>query len=80
MLLSLRYKNLRRGISDYELFEALREVKGDDFVDILFDRIICTRNMSEYHELIRGKTNNLFSHKWDDFNSLKADVLALLSK
>jgi len=80
VLLSLRYKNLRRGIIDYELFEALRGVKGDDFVDALFDRIIDTRNMSEYFELLKDKENMLFSHEWKDFNSLKTDALALLSK
>lgn len=80
VLLSLRYKNLQRGIADYELFEALRGVKGDDFVDALFDRIITTRNMSEYYELIRGKNNKLFSTKWEDYNSLKTDILTLLSK
>lgn len=80
VLLSLRYKNLRRGIIDFELFEALRAVKGDDFVDVLFDRIISTRNMIECNTLVRGSENKLFSRNWNDFNSLKSDVLALLSR
>ena len=80
VLLSLRYKNLRRGIADYELFEALREAKGDDYVDELFDRIIVTRDMNKYFELLKDKRNILFSHKWDDFNLLKEDVLKLLSE
>lgn len=80
VLLSLRYKNLQRGIADYELLEKLREIKGDDFVDALLDRIIVTRNMNEINLLIKGSENHLFTTNWETFNSLKADVLEMLSE
>lgn len=80
VLLSLRYKNLQRGIADYELLEALRTAKGDGFVDALLDRIIVTRDMGEYYELIKTKDSKIFSECWDDFNLLKTDILKLLSE
>ena len=81
VLLSLRYKNLQRGISDYELFEKLREVKGDCVAHELLSSLLATMDMSEYYNRLADKTNELplFTHDWNKFNEVKEHVLQLIS-
>ena len=81
VLLSLRYKNLQRGISDYELFEKLREVKGDCVAHELLSSLLATMDMSEYYNRLADKTNELplFTRDWNKFNEVKEHVLQLIS-
>lgn len=87
LLLSLRYKNLQRGLSDYELIHALRE-KDPDCADKLMASI-CNfpiKDLAQFNTL-RGKIGGnpdqnrhlaVMSRNWDDYNNLKAKVLQLL--
>ena len=81
VLLSLRYKNLQRGIVDYELFEKLREVKGDAVAEELLSGLIDAMDMSEYYNRLVDKVNvkPLFSHDWNKFNEVKKQILQMLS-
>lgn len=79
VLLSLRYKNLQRGIMDFELAEAIRLEKGDGVADSLIAKVFHVKDMTTYYEDMRaGK--DLFSTDWNDFNALKAEMLSILEK
>lgn len=80
VLLSLRYKNLQRGIADHELLETLRERKGQEAVDELLKKVMRIHSVSEFfHAGNEWKRNDeLFSLDWEDFNALKATLLKLL--
>lgn len=79
VLLSLRYKNLQRGITDYELIEAIRSKKGDELADSLLTKVFFAKDVTTYYEDMKaGK--KLFSTDWNDFNALKAEMLAILEK
>ncbi|MBE6883268.1 MAG: DUF4091 domain-containing protein [Ruminococcaceae bacterium] len=79
VLLSLRYKNLQRGIADYELFEKLRDTKGDEAADTLLAALLKTLDMAEYARLSDDRESEIFTRSWDDFNTVKARLLRQLS-
>ena len=78
VLLSLRYKNLQRGIIDYELTEAVRDKHGDVVADSLTDRLMNVKNPATYYALSRVDVP-LFKNDWEIFNSVKEQALALLA-
>lgn len=77
VLLSLRYKNLQRGIMDFELIEAIRREKGDEVADALVAKVFHVKDMTTYYEDMKAN-KDLFSTDWNDFNSLKAEMLSIL--
>ena len=77
VLLSLRYKNLQRGISDFELIEAIRREKGDDAADALIAKVFHVNNFATYYEDMKAE-KDIFSSDWNDFNDLKAEMLSVL--
>ena len=80
VLLSLRYKNLQRGICDFEIIKAAREKHGNEVVDKLIKKVIFTSSTEEYCTLGLDVKNRIFSDNFDDFNSLKEELLSLLSE
>lgn len=77
VLLSLRYKNLSRGIMDFEMMEEIRRQKGDEFADALIAKVFYASDITTYYDDIKaGK--QLFSTSWYDFNELKAEMLSIL--
>lgn len=79
VLLSLRYKNLQRGIADYTLLEELRERKGDEQVDAMIKRLLKVETMDEF--LVNNwwkPTEELFTLDWNEYDALKAEVLEML--
>ena len=79
VMLSLRYKNLQRGVADHELLEALREKKGDDAVNEVLKAVIRTDDIKDFwHETGWKASEELFSLDWEDFNTAKAAALKLL--
>lgn len=84
VLLSLRYKNLQRGIADFELVQQLRAEKGDEIADTLVRRILRTDDIRDFWNDTDGTFKNwkyskdLFSMDWNDFNNLKEEILNLL--
>ena len=80
VLLSLRYKNLQRGIADYELLEAIRAAKGDEVADALLAKVIHIAEVKDFYVGNRCKpAEELFSLKFEDYNALKAEMLQILS-
>lgn len=77
VLLSLRYKNLQRGIMDFEIIEAIRREKGDAVADALIEKIFYVKDMTTYYDDMR-ENKKLFSTDWADFNELKAEMLSIL--
>lgn len=73
VLLSLRYKNLQRGIMDYEMLCALREKADADTVDELLDPVLYFRNVKEQCHLKQH-----FTTDYNTVNTMKARVLAAL--
>ena len=78
VLLSLRYKNLQRGIADYELIRAAREKCGDDAVDAIVSRVRHVTDMSEYYRKMKAREGGLHSNEFEEFNAIKAALLSLL--
>lgn len=83
VLLSLRYKNLRRGITDFEMLEQIRATKGDDVVNTLLQKVMRTNNIKDFwapdsvtQEL--KASEELFSLNFADYNEMKAEMLRLL--
>ena len=79
VLLSLRYKNLQRGITDFELMEAIRREKGDSVADKLISKVFYATDITTYYQDMKDD-KNLFSKSWKDFNDLKAEMLSVLEK
>ncbi len=75
-LLSLRYKNLRRGIADFELLSRYREKLGDEKADALLRRIFIFDDIRNYLKNGRCRPESeLFSVDFDDYNSIKEEIL-----
>lgn len=80
-LLSLRYKNLQRGIIDFELISDCRKVAGDEFANALIAKIIRFDGPSDYRDGNRWKeADELFTLDWNDYNAVKEEMLIALSK
>ena len=68
-------------VTNYELLEKLREVKGDAVADELLSTLFDAMDMSEYYNRLVDKVNvkPLFSHDWNKFNEVKKQILQMLS-
>ena len=74
-LLSLRYKNLQRGIADYELLRALRE-KEPEAIEQALETVFPVKDVRDIWE----KRSNIGSDEpicrdWDRYNELKKYIL-----
>ena len=74
-LLSLRYKNLQRGIADYELLRALRE-KEPEVIEQALETVFPVKDVRDIWE----KRSNIGSDEpicrdWDRYNALKKYIL-----
>ena len=76
VLLSLRYKNLRRGITDFELARAVREKCGKTN---LFTRLLYIKEPYAFYEATKKGGIELHTHEWEEFNTLKEEMLNLLA-
>lgn len=80
VLLSLRYKNLQRGIADFELIRAAREKCGDGRVDAIVSRVRRVTDPATYYERMKNRLGGLHSNDFEEFNTVKAELLALLAE
>lgn len=75
-LLSLRYKNLQRGIADFELLNRYREKHGDDKANELLKRVLIFDDIRTYVKDGRCRhESELFSTDFDDYNAVKEEIL-----
>ena len=79
VLLSLRYKNLQRGLADHELLETLRDRCGDEVADGLVWQLMKVPDAQTYYALSRSETE-LFTYDWEELNAYKAKLLEMLEK
>ena len=78
-LLSLRYKNLQRGIADYELLEQLRTLRGDRAVNAVLKNVLFAPGVQDFwQEKALLPSEKLFSLNWEDYNRTKAELLRAL--
>ena len=80
VLLSLRYKGLLRGISDYELLRLLGEKGAGDYAASLAASLLEVEDLIDYSKKCKKTTRGAHSHNWEDFNDVKTSVLKELSK
>lgn len=79
VLLSLRYKNLQRGIADYELLKSLREKQGDAAAEALIGTILRAKDITDFYRNPESRpAESMFSLDWCDYNVLKEELLKLL--
>ena len=78
-LLSLRYKNLQRGISDHELLSAYREKRGADAASELLKRVFIIDDVRNYLDNgVCRDESELFSVNYEDYDAIKREILEAL--
>lgn len=76
---SLRYKNLQRGIMDYELLHLAEEKAGKAQVLPLLYRLIPADSLQAFRVDYKNlRPDRPFSLRWTDYNDVKRELLALL--
>jgi hypothetical protein len=80
VLLSLRYKNLRRGISYFEIANALAEKIGGERVRNMIERLIYINDKFEYYEAMKKGGIELHTKDWNYFDTLKYEMLSMLEE
>lgn len=86
-LLSLRYKNLKRGIQEFELIELLKEncKDSDEILNKVWNKIFNIKNIKEEIEGIsaefnlRHKREELYSLNFEDYIDIRNTIIESLS-
>ena len=78
VLLSLRYKGLLRGISDYELLKLLDEKGNKEYAASLVASLFEEQDLVAYKEKSKETRRGAHSHNWEDFNDMKTLILSQL--
>lgn len=76
-LLTLRYKNLKRGIEDFELIQLLKQTNpcAEEILDKVWDRLFITKDIKEFHPDRNTEVKDLYSLKYEDYNWSKSFIL-----
>ena len=80
VLLSLRYKNLRRGIADFEIARALGDKIGEEAVRQMIERLIYINDKFGYYEAMKKGGVELHTKDWSEFDALKFEMLSILEQ
>ena len=75
VLLSLRYKNLRRGIMDFEIARIYREKHPQTGAENPFSSLLYIQEPYAYYEAMKKGGIALHSKDWEAFNAIKASLL-----
>ncbi len=78
VLLSLRYKQFKKGIEDFELLEILRKSGKQDVVDIIFQNVLRLADFSSYYKPEVLKLEQISSLSYDDYSSARTLMLDAL--
>ena len=80
-LLTLRYKNLKRGIEDYELIRRVEAVcpKQREIINRIRDIIFKCQDFSQYYTGKYKSTSELYSLKYHDYKEARRILLEALS-
>lgn len=79
-ILTLRYKNLKRGIEDYELLMMFKEKYGEKTLESLWDKILKTRDIREFHISSGKSPNELYSLDSRDYYGFRSALLEALEE
>jgi hypothetical protein len=79
-ILTLRYKNLKRGIEDYELLMMFKEKYGEKTLESLWDKILKTRDIREFHISSGKSPNELYSLDGRDYYGFRSALLEALEE
>lgn len=81
-LLTLRYKNLKRGIEDFELIERLRALhpNAETLLEEVWDKILRNKNIKDFHVELGKKPEELYSLDYKDYSDAKVLLLSELEK
>ena len=76
-LLTLRYKNLKRGIEDFELIQILKQTnpRAEKVLNEVWGRLIKSRDIKEFHPARRKKAEYSYSLEYEDYQCAKALIL-----
>lgn len=84
ILYTLRYKNLQRGIGDYELINKVEKKYGREKVDELLSKLYILDDVHNYYNFEGEKiktcktAEQVYSVDWNDWNELKAEMISLI--
>lgn len=78
-LLTLRYKNLKRGVEDFELIRLLREKGGGAMLENIWSRIIKEKDIRKFYEAGRSP-EQLYSLEYDDYAKARELLLKALEE
>jgi len=79
-ILTLRYKNLKRGIEDYELLMMFKEEYGEKRLESLWDKILKTKDIRAFHISSGKSPNELYSLDGRDYYEFRTALLEALEK
>ncbi|MGC9064306.1 MAG: DUF4091 domain-containing protein, partial [bacterium] len=79
-ILSLRYKNLKRGIEDFELISILKRTKKDSqaLLEALWEKIFKTKNILDFSPSYNKRAEELYSLDYKDYQAFKTAILEAL--
>ncbi|MBO5204043.1 MAG: DUF4091 domain-containing protein [Clostridia bacterium] len=80
VLLSLRYKNLRRGIIDHEILKMLDSEGQGELATNLVNSLILEHDHFKYYEKSYASLVGAHTHEWEDFNNMKKTALKALAE
>ena len=81
-LLTLRYKNLKRGIEDFELIQRLKEShkNSEAVLDSIWSKLLKTTDISDFDPSKEKKADELYSLNYEDYQWVRETLLDELAK
>lgn len=77
-ILTLRYKNLKRGIEDYELIMMLKERNGDTLLESLWGKIFKMKDIKAFYSASIRTPGEIYSLNSRDYFEFRSAVLEAL--
>lgn len=74
-LLSLRYKNLQKGIRDYNIFKKYIEKNGKEALKEQMKKVFYWEENNVFHPDARKTAEELYSLDYEDYEQIIADIL-----
>jgi hypothetical protein len=81
-ILTLRYKNLKRGIEEYELIQRLKQIhpKAESLLENIWSRILKTKEVGDFHPSSNKSVEELLSLNYSDYDNVHELLLNELEK
>jgi hypothetical protein len=81
-LLTLRYKNLKRGIEEYELIQRLKEIhpEAESLLEKIWSIIIKTKEVGDFDPASNKPVGELLSLNYRDYDEARELILSELQK